>query len=515
MRIGIGDPPRRLPDRSVPLMAADTAPSVAAAQAARPFVLALDLGSSSVRGSLYDVKGRVVDGSGVQVAYSWDVEADGSVRLPHTALLELVARALDELVGVIGRLADDVVAAGVSCFLHSIAGLDAGGRVVTPVLSWADTTSAADAAQLRAELDRDAVHALTGAPLHAGYWPARIRRLRHEDRAIRAWTGFPELLAEMLTGSRVVSRSMASGTGLLGRAAGAWWGGIGDRLDVSLAALPVIVADDEVIGRLAGAAAARWPQLAHVDWFAAWGDGACGNVGLGAGRPGSAALMVGTSGALRSLVADPARPIPTGLFAQRLGDVAVVGGQLSEGGGMLEWTSRLLGCSQADLEDGAQGLDPDGHGLTVLPYAFGERGLGYHDSARATISGLGAETQAPAVYRAVIEAIAFSFADVDDLLGGVVGRLPDVVASGGALSHSPLLVQVLADSLGRAISVAPAAESSRRGAALLALHGSGLLQDVSSLPPPRTTTIPNDPERTVRYGLARSRRDALYTAVLG
>ena len=66
-------------------------------------------------------------------------------------------------------------------------------------------------------------------------------------------------------------------------------------------------------------ASRRWPQLAHVSWFAAWGDGACGNVGLGADGPGKAALMVGTSGALRAVVADPAPHVPAGLFAFRLG----------------------------------------------------------------------------------------------------------------------------------------------------------------------------------------------------
>ncbi len=110
----------------------------------------------------------------------------------------------------------------------------------------------------------------------------------------------------------------------------------------------------------------------------------------------------------------------------------------------------------------------------MLPYAFGERGLGYHDRARGAVVGLHAGTDGAALYRAILESIAFGFAAIDDRLSHVLGGAPAVIASGGALARSPLLAQVLADSLGREIAVAPMFEASRRGAAMLALRGSGL-----------------------------------------
>ena len=228
-----------------------------------------------------------------------------------------------------------------------------------------------------------------------------------------------------------------------------------------------------MIGTLSRTASKRWRRLSTVPWFGAWGDGGCGNVGLGATGPARAALMVGTSGALRTIVPSATPAIAEGLFAQRLGPGTVIGGQLSEGGGTLAWVSRLLGRSQASLERAAANLDPDSHGLTVLPYTFGERGLGYHDDARGSVVGLAPGTDATAVYRAFLESIALDFAAVDDRLAGVLGSIPGIVASGGALEASGLFAQVLADALGRDISVAAGVESSRRGAALLALWGHG------------------------------------------
>ncbi len=480
----------------------------------RPLVLALDIGSSSVRAALHDRRGQPVKGCAVQVPYAWDMGPDGSVRLPAEALLDLVGEALDQLVAAAGSLTADVVAGGVSCFFHSIVGLDGAGRPMTSVLSWADNTSAAEAASLRERIDPERAHASTGVPIHASYWPARILRLQQERRGIRRWAGFPELVAEALTGRQVISRSMASGTGLLDRASGSWADELLEVLAIDAEGLAPMVGDDEPIGRLAAAAARRWPQLSKASWFAAWGDGACGNVGLGATVPGKAALMVGTSGALRAVVADAAPPVPAGLFAYRLGAGAVVGGQLSEGGGTLEWASRLLGRSRGWLERGAAGMSADGHGLTVLPYAFGERGLGYHDDANAWLTGLSPGTDAAAIYRAMIESIAFGFVAVDERLTTVLGSPAAIIASGGALTSSPLLAQVLADALGRDIAVAPAFEASRRGAALLALQGSGQLA-LQGNAGPRSRKISSDPERSSRYAAARLRQQALYEAVLG
>jgi gluconokinase len=484
-------------------------------RAERPLVLALDIGSSSVRAALHDRLGRTVAGQTARVPYTWDVGPDGAVRISTQALLDVVGETLDALSTTAGSLAADAVAGGISCFFHSIVGLDDRGRPMTPVLSWADTTSAGAAAALRQEVDHDAVHALTGSPIHASYWPARILRLRTERPSIRRWTGFPELLAETLTGRGVASRSMASGTGMLDRARGSWAETLLDHLRLDPSQLPAVVGDDEAIGRSAGRTARRWPRFAGVTWFAAWGDGGCGNVGLTAEGPGKAALMVGTSGAVRAVVADPAPSIPDGLFAYRLGAGALVGGQLSEGGGMLAWASRLLRRSPDALERAAAAMEPDAHGLTVLPYTFGERGLGYHDDARGTLVGLTPDTDAAAVYRAIVESIAFGFAAVDDRLSEVLGASPALLASGGALTHSALLAQVLADALGREIRVTPALEASRRGAALLALRGSGLLGEHDVIPAPSTRTIRCDADRSARYRVARARHEALYRTILG
>lgn len=488
--------------------------TIGPSRAEHPLALAIDIGSSSIRGAIHDRLGRPVRGTDVQIRYAWDTAADGSVRASHQLFLDIVDQVLDALDAAADRLHLEVAVGGVSCFIHSIVGLDGDGRPMTPVLSWADTTSSVEAAGLRDRLDAGAVHATTGAPIHAGYWPARILRLRTEQPGISRWAGLPALVIEHLSGRPSVSRSMASGTGLLDRVTGDWSQAILAAIDVVPAELSPIIDDTESPGMFSSSASARWPRLGKIRWFGTWGDGGCGNVGLGATSPGRAALMVGTSGAMRTIVGSSDPVVPAGLFAQRLGAGTVVGGQLSEGGGALAWVSGLLRRSQASLERAAGAMDADRHGLTVLPYTFGERGLGYHGDARGVISGMAPGTNAVDVYRAFLESVAAGFAAIDARLTEVLGAAPEVIAAGGTLEHSPVLTQIVADSLGRDIGVAHGVESSRRGAALLALWASGVIADVSAAPTLSTRLVRADPERTARYEAARIRRDALYGALL-
>ncbi len=479
-----------------------------------PLVVAIDIGSSSVRAELFGADGRPRRRSFSQVRYLPTIDGHGGVSVEFPRLLGVVASTLDAFVARAGADLGRVTGVGISCFLHSLAATDPTGRAITPLLTWADTSSAGEAAELRTWLDGQRLWQETGAPLHASYWPAKIVHLRRSiGPSSPGWAGAPELLYRELTGSRASDLSQASGSGLLDRRAGTWHGALLEALDLRATALPEIAAPNSW-ARLSGWAATRWPALARVPWFSPWSDASCGNVGLGCLAGGPAALQVGTSGALRAIVADPVPTIPAGLFGHRLADgTALVGGQLSEGGGVAAAVARLLGRSMRALEVEAAALPPDGHGLTVLPYLAGERGPGYHDGARGVLAGLLLGSTPGQVFLAVLEAIALDFAALDRRLATTLAGPPRIVASGGALARSPLLVDILAAALGRPIE-ASAGEASSRGAAILALAAGGTIGSPADVPAPATRKVVPDPERVARYAAAAARQAELYRRIL-
>jgi gluconokinase len=480
-----------------------------------PLVVAIDVGSSSVRAGLFRRDATPVPRTFVQVPYQPDVDGGGGVSVEFGRLFEVVGQTLDAFVAAAGGRLGDVVAVGTSCFLHSLAALDRGGRPISPLLTWADTTSASKADQLRGTLDPAVIWQESGAPLHPSYWPAKILALRERVGSGAArWAGAPELLFGELTGQRAIDVSHASGTGLLDRRTAAWHATLLEALPVDAAALPTI-ARRSASARLSGPAARRWPALARATWFVPWSDAVCGNVGLGCLAGGPTALQIGTSGAIRAIVADPTPTLPIGLFSHRLSDgTALLGGQLSEGGGVAAATARLLGRSMRSLEAAAGPLPPASHGLSVLPYLAGERGPGYHAAARGVVAGLGLTTRPEEVFRAVIESIALDFAALDRRLATVLGERRRVVASGGALARSTLLAGVLAAALGRPIEVSADAEASTRGAAALALAAAGIIGSPADLPAPATRTIEPDPPAVEAYRAAAERQADLYAHLL-
>jgi gluconokinase len=476
-------------------------------------IIALDVGTSSARASLYDDAGAPVEGHFHQVAYEPATTADGGVEHDASVLLEAAAACIDRVCRGLPRGAD-VLGVGVSTFWHGLLGLDAAQRPVTPVFMWADSRSAPDAALLRDALDEDALHARTGCHLHASYWPAKLRWLARERPALVTaavrWGSFGEHLEAALFGEAGTSVSMATGTGLFDVDTGRWDPGALAAAGVEPDRLFEVT--DRTHGRrgLRAPWAGRWPALRSATWFPAVGDGAAGNVGSGCTDRHGIALNVGTSAALR-IVRDDAPAPPRGLW--RYGVDArwrMIGGATSEGGNVYAWCRDVLALPDDDALEAAIAAEPaDAHGLTVLPFFAGERAPGWRGDKRAAFTGLSLDSTAVEITRAVLEAVALRLATVYDLLAPYAADDHVIVASGGAIARSRAWTQMIADACGRAVTWSRETEATSRGAALLALNALGALPDLGAVRAPLGETFAPNAARHARYRAALGRQQRL------
>jgi gluconokinase len=417
-------------------------------------VLALDVGSSSVRAQRFDERAE-----------------------PKDELLqeEYATNDPDEVAAAARRVLAGEEPDGTSCFAHSLVAVDQNWNALTPILGWRDTRSAAAAERLARKLDAEAVHARTGAFLHPSFWPAKLAWLAEAEPDIFHGAAWFVSFADYLRGRPDTSLGMASTSGLLDLTTHDW--------------------DEELLATL-GIDSERLPRIADV---ALWPDAACSNAGAGCTTRERAALMVGTSGALRVLYeSDRPEPKP-GLFVY-LGDEGriVEGGALSDGGNLYDWIERTLADSSGSLAE----RDPRDHGLVFLPFLGGERSTGWNPEARGTIHGLTFATTPLDLRQAAYEGVAFRFAAIADLLPD----LREVVATGGGLLHDPDWIQIMADALGRPVTVSGVAEASLRGAAVFALEPEGHLvgeAPVSRVFHPRA-------DRAEAYGAAREAQQNLY-----
>ncbi len=264
---------------------------------ADPFIVSIDIGSSSVRALLFDSGARQMEGYGAQLAYRIHTTPDGGAEVDPETLAELTIDCLDELHRQIEAADFRIVAVAGSAFWHSFCGVDATGQPTLPILHLLDTRSGDQVARVPDARTR------TGCVPHSSYWPAKLLWLAanrpDEFRETHRFLSFPEYLFLKLFGRATASTSMVSATGL-------WDQNKLDYDQETLAALPIRpdqltdpASLDQSEDQLLPEYRDLWPEFAKARWFPALGDGACNNLGSGCVSTDRAALMVGTTGAMR------------------------------------------------------------------------------------------------------------------------------------------------------------------------------------------------------------------------
>lgn len=482
----------------------------------RPCVLAIDIGTSSVRTILFDQMGQMAS-SAFQNIYKMETSSDGGVYIDADRLVEEVGSVLDKFCSVGGHPPIDGVA--MTTFWHNVVGVE-GDHAITPLISWADTRPGTIIGELREQLDTSALHKRTGCVLHSSYLPAKIWWFARNDpknfARVDRWMSIGEYLFLKWFGEPACSVSMASGTGLFNAHCCDWDNQTLSALPVDRSQLTALSNEKEAVHGLVEAYAARWPILAGAAWYPAIGDGASNNIGSGCVDKNHIALMVGTSGAMRVMQRISKFTVPDGLWCYRSDRRRIlIGGALSNGGNVYNWMRSTLHLGDEKiLEKELSGMQPDSHGLTVLPFWAGERSPGWHPAATAAVTGMTLHTTPLDIMRASLEATTFCFADIYNRLRSINIESGKIVASGAGLLKSPAWMQMLADVLEQPVTASAVKEASSRGAALLALEFMDALEDLSQVVAPIEKTYQPNLSNSARYREAMNRYQELYDMMM-
>ncbi|HDI00342.1 MAG: carbohydrate kinase [Candidatus Latescibacterota bacterium] len=488
-------------------------PEVERSEAEAPFVLALDVGSSALRAMFFDSLGRSVKDLSARREYRLKTTPDGGAVLDPEELFRLLVDALDEVLAEAGGLSGKLVAVGMDTIVSNVLGVDGEGRPLTPIYTYADVRNEGEVEKLKESLDEGKFYERTGVPFHTSYLPARFLwaegALGEEFRRVKLWLSFGAFVLLRLFGRTGESLSVASWSGLLNRHELSWDEELLSHLPVGPEELPELVDANHPFVGLGRGWAGRWPALRDLPWFPAIGDGAAANVGSGCTDPRRVALTLGTTGAIRAVHTGEV-PLPRGLWDYRVdGRRGLLGGALTEGGGLYVWLRNFLRVPD-DPEEALSRMSPDSHGLTVLPFLSGERSPGWRGEARMAVVGLSLHHGPLDLLRAGMEAVAYRFGLIYELLREVLPEAQEVVASGGALMSSPTWAQMVADVLGRTVVLSAVPEATARGTALLALESTGTIRDVSEAPEFLGRAYEPDPERHEVYLEAMERQRRLY-----
>jgi gluconokinase len=470
-------------------------------------VLGVDMGTTSTKVVAYDVTGRPVAASTRRGAPLLEPEPGHAVQDP-ALVVQAAVDGIRETAASARASGARILGLSCSSAMHGLIGVDADGRPLTPVLTWADTRATATARRLRAE--HPELHRRTGTPLHAMSPLVKLAHLREHDPAtvarVARWVGVKELLVHRLTGVWAVDVSVASATGLLALGTGTWLPAALAVAGIDAGRLSPVLPVEHVVAQLTVAAAedTGLPRATPVVLGA--GDGPSANLGVGAPAPGAVACSIGTSGALRMTVDRAGIDEAGRLFCYALtAGRWVVGGAVNNGGVVLQWAGdalapELTGDREAALLRLAAEVPAGSDGLLMLPSLLGERAPRWTGEGSGAYVGLRRDHGRAHLVRAALEGVCLQLALV---LQSIVeaGHAVRTVRATGGFVQGTLWPQLLTDALGVDVGVPAGCEVSCLGAALIGMQTLGLVASADAVAAglPLERTLYPDPAAASTY----------------
>lgn len=441
------------------------------------FVLAIDQGTTGSRAILIDADGR-------RVAEAYEPHAQlhpAPGWVEHDA--DEVLRAVE---GVLGRVlatirAEDVAAVGIANQRETIVIWDrATGRPIANAIVWQDARTAAACADLVASGAGDMVRAKTGLPIQPYFSATKLAWLLDHTPGARARAERGELaagtmdswLAWHLAGTHITDVTNASRTLLFDIDRLDWDDELLALFRVPRAILPAVEPTWGQCGpRVAGHFNGRdldAPLLAIA------GDQQAALLGQGCLARGDAKCTYGT-GAFLLVNAGQERPANlVGLLVspayQQAGHPAqyAVEGAMAVAGRAVQWLRDELGLIESAEASAALAASVDtSGGVRFVPAHQGLFAPWWDADARGLISGLSLYSTKAHLVRAVLESLAFQTRAVLDAAQSAGISISTLQVDGGATRNS-VLVQLLADVIGRPVSVSGDAEATVRGVAIAA-----------------------------------------------
>lgn len=130
------------------------------------------------------------------------------------------------------------------------------------------------------------------------------------------------------------------------------------------------------------------------------------------------------------------------------------------------------------LSDQAGKLPLSENSLVATDWFNGRRTPDLDSQRKATITGLDMSTEAPEIYKALVEATAFGSRAILERFISEGVNISSVIAVGGISRKSPFVMQVLADVMGIPISVVDTSQACALGAAMYASVHCGIYSDI-------------------------------------
>ena len=463
-------------------------------------VIGLDIGTTSTIGILVELPDKIAGVGTLPTRLSspypaWAEENPEEWWENACAILRELSARVREMPRVLAGIC-------VTGMVPAFVALDEKGAILRQSIQQSDGRSAAEVAELQAEVDETAFLKRTGNGINQQLIAAKSRWLeKHEPETfgrIATVFGSYDFINWRLTGERGVEQNWALEAGLIDLAENKIADDLVALTHLPRAAIPPLHAPQDMLGRVTAEAAAATGLPEGLPVFGGAADHIASALAASIVEPGDVLLKFGGAGDI-IMAANGARPDPRlfldyhivpGLFAPN--------GCMAASGSALNWLAALLapnagGKPHARLDALAASVPAGSDGVAALPYFLGEKTPLHDPFARGTFTGLSLGHNAGHLWRAMLEAVAYGFRHHVEVFAEI-GHAPKRFFASDGGSQSQVWMQIVTDVLQAPITVLEDAHGSSVGAAWVAAMASGVAtdwRDVAKLSRRGATVEPN------------------------
>jgi xylulokinase len=450
----------------------------------RSLIVGLDIGSSRIKAVVFDAGGRLV--TSADAPTPTETTPEGWLEYDPEALWRA---ACGRLQACVAELDDPTAIAGiaVASMGESAVPLDEDGQALGPAVAWFDRRTQGDADWLQRTIGLDRLFATSGLHLDPTFGLCKLLWFKrtHPDahRRTRRWLNMADYMAFRLSGVAATDYSLASRTLALDLHRGCW----NDALIAEIGLDPGLFAplrpSGAALGPVTQTAALATGLPPHAIVGVGGHDHICGAFAAGAMTPGTLLDSLGTAEAILLATERPSADPMVTRQGLAQGALAVdrpcfyLFGGLYASGASIEWFRSTMagGADHATLIAEAAAVAPGSGGACFVPHLRLSASPHPDDRARGAFFGLTADTNRGALFRAVLEGLAFEARAALDGMIEVPGTTPPgrIRAIGGN-TRNRLLLAIKAAAYGRPIELATMIESTAHGAALFGGLAAGL-----------------------------------------
>lgn len=469
-----------------------------AKEIAQQYVIGLDIGTGSAKAVAITDEGKILADS--QFNYSTQTARPGYSEQDPEVIWVAFTNCIKK---VVETLQYAPLTIGLSSAMHSLMAVDSDNKPITNLITWADTRSEKIAERIRQLPIAENIYKETGTPIHSMSPLCKIIWLKENEPQIFKdafkFISIKEFLWHRLFNVYETDHSIASATGLFNIQTFKWNVASLQLCNINSGQLSEIVATNFIRKNLNSSIAVLLNIPADTLFCIGASDGCLANIGSYSIEPGTAALTIGTSGAVRIASPTPIFNFSAMTFNYVLDQTFFIcGGPVNNGGNVVSWLFRTFlnnpNPSEKDYADFFESVDtiPAGSkGLIFLPYLYGERAPVWDEKSCGIFFGIKSYHTNSHFLRAALEGVCYSLNNILEIIESSKENISQLNISGGFI-HSKTWVQILASIAGKKLCVVETEDASAIGAALLNMKAIKMIEEYSSLKPLNNSIIEPD-----------------------